>query len=63
MLIPRRMLEDSLNVFRTGELDAFAYFNLQRDYNLAVRRYRDALVRHRRSMLALNTAVGQRIMP
>jgi hypothetical protein len=28
-----------------------------------VRQYRDTLIRHRRSMLRLNTAVGQRILP
>ena len=35
----------------------------QRAYNEAVRLYRDTLIRHRRSMLSLNTAVGQRILP
>jgi cobalt-zinc-cadmium efflux system outer membrane protein len=59
----QRMLEDGLRMYRTGERDAFAYFRFQRDYNLQVRLYRDALVRHRRSMLALNTAVGQRVLP
>lgn len=28
-----------------------------------VRRYRDTMVRHRRSMLRLNTTVGQQILP
>ena len=32
-------------------------------YNEVVRQYRDALVRHRRSMLDLNTAVGARVLP
>jgi cobalt-zinc-cadmium efflux system outer membrane protein len=59
----RTMLEDSLTLFVKGEQNALAYFNVQREYNLAVRQYRDALVRHRRSMLALNTAVGLRILP
>lgn len=35
----------------------------QKDHNEIVRQYRDALIRHRRSMLRLNTAVGQRILP
>ena len=34
-------------------------FNAQRDYNEVVRQYRDTLIRHRRSMLKLNTAVGR----
>jgi cobalt-zinc-cadmium efflux system outer membrane protein len=59
----RAMLDDSLRLFVSGEQNALAYFNVQREYNQAVRQYRDALVRHRRSMLALNTAVGQRILP
>jgi cobalt-zinc-cadmium efflux system outer membrane protein len=59
----RVMLDDGLRLFVQGEQNALAYFNVQRDYNDAVRRYRDALVRHRRSALALNTAVGQRILP
>jgi cobalt-zinc-cadmium efflux system outer membrane protein len=59
----RQMLDDSLRLFVSGEQNALAYFNVQREYNQAVRQYRDALVRHRRSMLALNTAVAQRILP
>jgi cobalt-zinc-cadmium efflux system outer membrane protein len=59
----RLMLDDSLRLFVSGEQNALAYFNVQREYNSAVRQYRDALIRHRRSMLALNTAVGQRILP
>ena len=32
-------------------------------YNEVVKQYRDALVRHRRAILDLNTAVGERILP
>jgi cobalt-zinc-cadmium efflux system outer membrane protein len=59
----RRMLDDAFVLFTGGEQDALYYFNIQRDYNDSVRQYRDALVRHRRSMLHLNTAVGCRILP
>jgi cobalt-zinc-cadmium efflux system outer membrane protein len=58
-----RYRDDALDLFVAGELDAQAEFNARRDYNDAVLRYRDALVRHRRSMLALNTAVGLRVLP
>ena len=34
-----------------------------RDYNDTVKQYLDTAVRHRRSMLALNTAVGLRVLP
>jgi cobalt-zinc-cadmium efflux system outer membrane protein len=46
-----------------GEEDVNAYYSAERDYNEIVRQYRDALLRHRRSMLRLNTSVGQRILP
>jgi cobalt-zinc-cadmium efflux system outer membrane protein len=59
----RQMLDDGLRLLASGDQNALAYFSVQRDYNQAVRQYRDALVRHRRSMLGLNTAVGQRILP
>ena len=41
----------------------FDYLAQQRKYNDMVKAYLDAAVRHRRSMLALDTAVGQRILP
>ena len=59
----RRYRNDSLTLFTTGEKDALYFLEAQRFYNEVVRQYRDALVRHRRSMLALNTAVGVRILP
>jgi cobalt-zinc-cadmium efflux system outer membrane protein len=64
-LVPdaRRVRDTALSQFRLGEVDAIAFLNAQRSYNDFVRQYRDMLVRHRRSMLRLNTAVGQRILP
>jgi cobalt-zinc-cadmium efflux system outer membrane protein len=59
----RRMRDDSFALYTKGELDALGYYSVQRNYNELIRQYRDALVRHRRSMLALNTAVGIRVMP
>ncbi|MBV8229866.1 MAG: hypothetical protein JO329_07780, partial [Planctomycetaceae bacterium] len=46
-----------------GEVDVVIYLNAQRDYNDVVKQYLDTVVRHRRSMLALNTVLGQRILP
>jgi cobalt-zinc-cadmium efflux system outer membrane protein len=43
------------------EFDSF--LSVERDYQEAVHQYLEALVRHRRSMLRLNTVVGQRILP
>ena len=59
----RRMRDDALELFTSGELEAAAFFERQRWYNEDVRRYRDTLVRHRRGTLRLNTAVGRRILP
>lgn len=46
-----------------GESSALDYLDAQQEYNEVVRQYRDALVRHRRAMLDLNTAVGARVIP
>jgi cobalt-zinc-cadmium efflux system outer membrane protein len=59
----RSAREDTLELITRGELTALASYNAQRDYNEAVRVYRDMAVRHRRSMLRLNTIVGRRVLP
>ena len=46
-----------------GETSILEYLDAQQEYNEVVRLYRDALVRHRRAMLDLNTAVGTRVVP
>jgi cobalt-zinc-cadmium efflux system outer membrane protein len=68
--IERELLPDALRVrdtvyrqFSLGEVDAIAYLNAQKAYNDVVRQYRDTVVRHRRSMLRLNSVVGQRLLP
>lgn len=59
----RRVLDTALVQFNEGEVDALAYLNAQRSYNDIVRQYRDTVVRHRRSMLRLNSVIGQRLLP
>ncbi|MDR3632768.1 MAG: TolC family protein [Isosphaeraceae bacterium] len=59
----RRFRDDQYRLFKAGEVDVTTYFNAQREYNDIVRQFRDSLVRHRRAMLKINTAVGQRILP
>jgi outer membrane protein, heavy metal efflux system len=54
---------ERLQKFREGSLDASSYLSAQRDLDDLGRQYRDLLIRHRRSMLAINTAVGIRIFP
>ena len=58
-----RVLDTAAVQFKEGEVDALAYLNAQRSYNDIVRQYRDTVVRHRRSMLRLNSVIGQRLLP
>jgi outer membrane protein, heavy metal efflux system len=59
----RRLRDDTLELFVKGELTAVEADNARQEYNQVVRRYRDTLIRHRRSMLTLNTVVGRRVLP
>ena len=54
---------EALQRYQQGEADLLEYLNAQHEYNDLVRQYRDTAIRHRRSMLELNTAVGWRILP
>ena len=45
------------------ERPALEFLDAQKTFNDAVKSYRDGLVRHRRAMLDLNTAVGERVLP
>jgi cobalt-zinc-cadmium efflux system outer membrane protein len=59
----KKMRDDEHVLYVSGETDVIRYLNAENYYNEALRVYRDTLVRHRRSMLGLNTAVGRRILP
>jgi cobalt-zinc-cadmium efflux system outer membrane protein len=59
----RRVRDAAFRRFQGGEANALEYLEAQRQYNDVVRQYRDSLVRHRRAMLDVNTAVGARVMP
>ena len=54
--------DTAFDLWKGGETNAITYLEAQQEYNDVVRQYRDALVRHRRSTLDLNTAVGARIL-
>jgi cobalt-zinc-cadmium efflux system outer membrane protein len=58
-----KVLADSKRLFEQGEITVIELLNARKDYNDIARLYLDALVAHRRSMLDLNTALGQRILP
>lgn len=59
----REVRDSAFRRWQGGETSALDYLEAQQDYNDVVRQYRDALVRHRRAMLDLNTAVGTRVVP
>ena len=49
--------------FRADKMSLEDYMTHLEDESDVARQYRDALIRHRRSMLDLNTAIGCRILP
>jgi cobalt-zinc-cadmium efflux system outer membrane protein len=55
--------DDRYTLFQRGETNVLTFLQAQRNYNDNVKAYHDTAVRHRRSMLALNTALGQRWLP
>jgi len=59
----RLVRDDTLRLYQGGEVNVVAYLNAQREYQDTVKQYLDTVVRHRRAMLALNTVLGQRILP
>jgi cobalt-zinc-cadmium efflux system outer membrane protein len=64
-LLPRAeaVLRDSYRLYQGGEVNLISFLDARREYNETAQQYLDTVVRHRRSMLDLNTAVGQRILP
>ncbi len=64
-ILPRaqRSRDSRHRLFAEGQENLITYLNAQRTYQDVVRQYLDALILHRRSMLRLNSAVGQRIFP
>ncbi len=59
----KNSLDDRLTLFQGGEANVVSFLQAQRTYNDTVKAYHDTVVRHRRSMLGLNTALGQRVLP
>jgi cobalt-zinc-cadmium efflux system outer membrane protein len=57
-----QVLDEAMRLYRGGEADFAMFLNARRDYNEAIRLYLDISIRHRRSVLNLNTVVGSRIL-
>ena len=61
---PAKQVRDNVfKLYNAGQVSVLDYLDAQQDFNQVVKQYLDTAVRHRRSMLSLNTVVGQRIMP
>jgi outer membrane protein, heavy metal efflux system len=59
----RQVLENVNKLYNDGLSSVLDYLDAQQDFNQIVKQYLDTAVRHRRSMLSLNTVVGRKIMP
>jgi cobalt-zinc-cadmium efflux system outer membrane protein len=60
----RNSMEIAERLYLLGESpNITSYLIVQKQYNDIVRQYRDTAVRHLRSIYALNTAVGTRVLP
>ena len=55
--------DEARTLYVRGEKSAVDLINAQLEFNQVAKQYLDTAIRHRRSMLALNTAVGRRILP
>src|SRR5262249_30618536 len=59
----RAVLDSTMQRLRAGDISMPDYLDAQSELHDIVRPYRDAMVRHRRAILDLNTAVGERVLP
>lgn len=59
----RKMLDAAFKLYMAGHASILDYLQAQLTFNDVVKQYRDAMVRHRRAILDLNTAVGERVLP
>jgi len=59
----RRVRDAAFRLWQGGETSMLNYLQAQLDFNDVAKQYVDTAVRHRQSMLSLNTTVGRRIFP
>ena len=59
----REVRDAAFRRWQQRAISALEYLDAQRTFNDTVKAFRDALIRHRRAMLDLNTAVGERVLP
>lgn len=61
--IAKKILADTERRTLLGQENLIVLLGARNDFALIVKQYLDTMVRHRRAMLELNTAVGRRVLP
>jgi cobalt-zinc-cadmium efflux system outer membrane protein len=59
----KAVLESARDRLLRGEISMPDFLDAQQDFNNLVSAYKDAMIRHRRAILDMNTAVGERVLP
>ncbi|WP_250847217.1 TolC family protein [Aquisphaera insulae] len=59
----RQIRDELYRLYTSGEKSAGNFIAAQLEFNQVAKQYLDTAIRHRRSMLNLNTVTGSRIMP
>jgi cobalt-zinc-cadmium efflux system outer membrane protein len=59
----RALRDEQDRLFAGGQAGFASWLEAQKEYGEVVRDYLETLVYHRRTMLRLNSAVGQRLLP
>ena len=59
----KQVRNEATRLWQEGVKSQLDFMDALLDYNQTVKQYLDTAVRHRRSMLSLNTVVGRKIMP
>jgi outer membrane protein, heavy metal efflux system len=59
----KEILDDTIKLRAAGSVSIIDVINAQLEFNDKVKQYLDTAIRYRRSMLAINTVVGKKIMP
>ena len=59
----RQIRDDKKRLYLAGQISAIDYITAELSFNQVVKQFLDTAIRHRQSMLDLNTAVGQRVLP
>ena len=60
---PARCGRKLRRLYQSGEKSIGDFINAQLEFNQVAKQYLDTAIRHRRSMLGINTAVGRRLLP